>query len=90
MGKFDLRQLIFFAALLDNSGMAYTLIDELRDVRGALKDLYSGAQSATINSPNGSHSYTKLDIDKLTARETILLGRISRLNCRKRTAPDFS
>jgi hypothetical protein len=70
--------------------MAYTLIDELRDVRGAIKDLISGAQSATVNSPEGSHSYTKLDLDKLTTREIYLRGLITRANCRKRTAPDFS
>jgi hypothetical protein len=67
----------------------YSIYAELRDVRKALQDLYSGAQSATINSPSGSHSYTKLTIDQLTAREIVLLGRISRSNTRKRTAPDF-
>ena len=68
----------------------YSIYAELRDIRAALKDLYAGAQSATINSPSGSHSYTKLDMDKLTQRELVLLGRISRANIRKRTAPDFS
>lgn len=67
----------------------YSVYAELRDIRAALKDLYAGAASATINSPVGSHSYTKLDMDKLTARETVLLSRISRGNIRKRTAPDF-
>jgi len=72
-------------------GMAtYGLYAELRDIRAALKDLYSGAQSATINSPTGSHSYTKLTIEQLEAREKTILGRISRADCRKRTAPDFS
>ena len=68
----------------------YSIAAEIRDIRGALKDLYAGAQSATINSPTGSHSYTKLDINALSAREAILLARYSRANCRKRTAPDFS
>jgi hypothetical protein len=70
--------------------MAYTLAAEIRDVRRAIQELLRGAQSATVSSSGGQHSYTRVDLDKLEAREKILLARYSRSKNRKRTAPDFS
>jgi len=70
--------------------MAYTLYAELRDIRRAIRELNQGAQSATISSNGGQHSYTRQQMSSLRDQEKIVLGRISRSNIRKRTAPDFS
>jgi len=69
---------------------SYTLYEELRIIRRAIKELNEGAQSATISSNGGSHTYTRQQMFRLREQEKIVLGRISRSNVRKRTAPDFS
>ena len=70
--------------------MAYTIYSEIRDTRQAIKELLQGAQSATISSNGGQHSYTRVDLPKLSDHLDRLYGQVSRANVRKRTAPDFS
>ncbi len=65
------------------------LCREIRAVRKAILDLEQGAQSATISSQAGSHSYTRGDLAQLEAREQTLLKRFSISKLRKRTAPSF-
>lgn len=59
-------------------------------VRQAIRDITTGAKSATVSSPAGQHSYTNHDLPVLYAREKELLSRINRSQLRKRVYPDFS
>lgn len=68
----------------------YGVRAELRAVRLAIKELTEGAQSATVTSNGGTRQYSRQQMFRLTEREEVLMGRLSRANCRKRTAPDFS
>ena len=68
----------------------YTIYQEIRDTRAAIRGLLRGAQSATINSNGGQHSYTRVDLPKLREHLKYLYGLVSRNKVRKRTAPDFS
>ena len=62
----------------------------IRECNAAISALVSGAQSATINTPSGSRSYTRPQLESLRAWRKELLGEYSRADVRKRIAPDFS
>jgi hypothetical protein len=67
----------------------YTVAQEYRDIRNAIRERLSGAKSATISSPSGQRSYTNWDLESLFERERILLKRLNMSNIRKRVYPDF-
>lgn len=66
------------------------LADEIRETRRAIRELVTGAQSATISTPTGTRSYTRPMLSSLQDHLQWLLRRYSMRNVRKRVAPDFS
>jgi hypothetical protein len=66
------------------------LTNALREVNKAIGDLVTGAQSATINTPSGSRSYTRPQLPELRSWRKELMAELSMSNIRKRVHPDFS
>lgn len=68
----------------------YTIKAEIRDTRKAIQELLGGAQSATISSNGGQHSYTRVQLPELRIHLDWLYNKVSKKNVRKQVRPDFS
>jgi len=62
----------------------------IKEVNRAISELLGGAQSATINTPSGSRSYTRPRLAELMAMRKRLYREFSAASVRKRVRPDFS
>ncbi len=62
----------------------------IRECNAAISALMNGAQSATINTPSGSRSYTRPQLSQLMDMRKQLYREWSAASVRKRVRPDFS
>ena len=67
----------------------YSVAEQIRSIRRVIREIESGAKSATISSPAGQRSYTNHDLATLYDRERELLKRLNSGSVRKRVYPDF-
>jgi hypothetical protein len=70
-------------------GKPYTVAEQIRSIRRVIREIESGAKSATISSPAGQRSYTNHDLETLYKREADLLKRLNASSVRKRVYPDY-